>query len=92
MVSVNLYSNNTKEIEKFLSYFYETSFDIKNNLKWEHEFTNPIELADIIAAFIDNKEDFEITMWISLDKNIFINITEKNADILIKYLFERYPY
>ena len=28
MVSVNLYSENSKEIEKFLSSFYNSSFDI----------------------------------------------------------------
>ena len=31
-------------------------------------------------------------MWVSLDKGVFINVTEENADNLIKYLYERYPY
>jgi len=28
----------------------------------------------------------------SLDKGIYINVTEENADNLIRYLYERYPY
>lgn len=89
---VNLYSENQGEINRFLSEFYNTSLDIENALKWEKEFNNPIEMAEIIGTFIDNKEDFKINMWVSLDKDIFINVTEHNADKLIRYLYERFPY
>lgn len=92
MVSVNLYSENSKELEKFLSSFYNSSFSIDNNLNWEHKYDNPIEITEIIGTFIDNSDDFKIVMWVSLDKGVYINVTEKNADSLIKYLYERYPY
>ena len=91
MVSVNLYSDNSKELENFLSSFYNSYFEI-NNLNWEHQYDNPIEVTDIIGAFIDNADDFNLMMWVSLDKGVYINVTEENADNLIKYLFERYPY
>ena len=91
MVSVNLYSENSKELEKFLSSFYNSSFNI-DELNWEHKYDNPIEVTDIIGTFIDNSDDFELMMWVSLDKGVYINVTEENADSLIKYLFERYPY
>lgn len=58
----------------------------------EKEFENPIEIADIIGVFIDNNEKYKINMWISLDKGFFLNVTEHNADQIIRYLFERYPY
>lgn len=92
MVSVNLYSENSDELEKFLSLFYNSSFDINNVLNWEHKYENPIEIAEIIGAFIDNIEKFEIMMWVSLDKSVYIHVTEDNANGLIKYLYERYPY
>lgn len=92
MVSVNLYSENSRELEKFLSSFYNTTFDIENNLNWEHKYENPIEIADIIGTYIDNSDDFKIMMWICLDKGIYIHITEDNADKIIRYLYERYPY
>ena len=31
-------------------------------------------------------------MWISMDEGLFINVTDSNADSIIKYLYERYPY
>lgn len=92
MVSVNLYSENSRELEKFLSSFYNTTFDIENNLNWEHKYENPIEIADIIGTYIDNSDDFKIMMWICLDKGVYIHITEDNADKIIRYLYERYPY
>ncbi len=92
MVSVNIYSNNSNEIEKFLTSFYNTSIDIENEQKWEHIYENPIEIVDIIGAFIDNYEDFNIRMLISVDKDLYINITPQNAENILKYLFERFPY
>ncbi len=89
---VNLYSDKKGEISKFLSEFYNTNVDIKKDLKWEKDFNNPIEMAEIIGTFIDNKDKYKINMWVSLDKDIFINVTEHNVDKLIKYLYERFPY
>lgn len=92
MVSVNLYSENSKELERFLSSFYNSSFNINNVLNWEHKYENPIEITEIIGALVDNFEDFKIMMWVSLDKGVYIHVTEENADRLIRYLYERYPY
>ncbi len=92
IVSVNLYSQQEGELNRFLSQFYNTTFHLENPLHWEKKYANPIELAEIVGTFIDNCEDFSICMWISLDKNIFVHVTEDNADELIKYLYERFPY
>jgi len=89
-VIVNLYSKNNNEISRFLNNYSEEK--VNNILEWKKEFKNPIEIADIIGVFIDNKEDYDINMWISLDKDFFINVTDNNADQIIRYLFERYPY
>ena len=88
---VSLYSENKKEISKFLKSFNNTKID-NDILEWKKEFENPIEIADIIGVFIDNNEKYKINMWISLDKGFFLNVTEHNADQIIRYLFERYPY
>lgn len=89
---INLYSDRNGEISKFLLHFYEHNIPLKNDLKWEKVFENPVEVADIIGAFIDNKDFYKINMWVSLDEGAFINVTENNVDNLIKYLYERYPY
>lgn len=92
LVTVNLYSEKKGELNRFLSHFYNTDLDIKNQLNWKKKYANPVELAEIIGAFIDNCEDFNLTMWISLDKDVFVHVSEKNADDIIKYLYERFPY
>ena len=90
--TVNLYSNKKGELNNFLSRFYNTNLEIYDNLRWEKKYANPLELAEIIGIFIDNLDNYNITMWISLDKDVFISISEDNADDIIKYLYERYPY
>ena len=45
-----------------------------------------------IGTYIDNSEDFSLNMWICIDKDVYINITEDNGDNIIKYLYERFPY
>lgn len=89
---VNLYSDKKGEISKFLSHFYDKNIHIDNDLKWEKKYSNPIEIADIIGGFIDNNDKYKINMWISLDEGTFINITQYNADDIIRYLYERFPY
>ena len=49
-------------------------------------------MADMIGVFIENNDKYQINMWISLDKDLYINITEHNADEVIRYLYERFPY
>ena len=92
IATVSLYSNKKGELNKFLSNFYDTNLDIHEHLKWEKQYANPIELAELIGTFIDNSDSYSIIMWICLDKNVFICITEDNADNIIKYLYERFPY
>lgn len=91
-VNVSLYSNKDYEINKFLKSYNKDEVLDSNSLEWTKEFKNPIEVADIIGVFIDNNDKFNINMWLSLDENFFINITNYNADKIIRYLFERYPY
>ena len=90
-VLVNLYSKNNNEISSFLNSYNKEKID-NSILEWKKEFKNPIEIADIIGVFIDNNENYDINMWISLDTDFFINVTDNNADQIIRYLFERYPY
>ena len=89
---VSLYSEKKGEINRFLSKFYNTNLEIDEHLSWKISYKNPIEISDIIGAFVDNIDCYSIKMWICLDKDVFINVTNSNANDIIKYLFERYPY
>ena len=90
--SVNLYSAENGEIQRFLNSFYNQKITLDNDLKWNKNFENPIEMNDIIGAFIENNDKYKINMWISLDKGIYINVTDYNADKIIRYIYERFPY
>lgn len=89
---VRLYSNKKGQISRFLNDFLGQNLQLDNDLEWEKNFENPIEIVDIIGAFIENNDLYEINMWISIDKDCFINVTDDNADELIRYLYERFPY
>ena len=92
LVTVKLKSKKKNEINRFLSRFYNTEMQIPETLSWKQIYNNPIEISDIIGAFIDNSDSYDLNMWISLDKDIFINISNNNGDKVIRYLFERFPY
>ena len=92
MVLVNIFSEKKGEIENFLSRFYNTDINLNNSLFWEKTYDNPVEIAEIIGIYIDNSDNFSITMWISLDKHIYVHVNELNANELMKYLYERFPY
>ena len=90
--TVNLYSEKKGELNRFLSNFYNTNFGLEDMNKWKKKYSNPLELAEIIGTFIDNSDDYLLNMWICIDKGIFITITDDNANDIIKYLYERFPY
>lgn len=91
---VRLYSVLSDEIKRFLVHFYgEGNFEIEDNLKeWQKDYPNPIEIVDIIGAYVENIDDFNLSMWVSLDDGVFIKVSEDNGDELIRYLYERFPY
>ena len=95
---VKLFSDKKGEIYKFLIKLYnksnksEVSYFDNTLLEWETTYKNPVDMADIIGVFIENKEDYYINMWVSFDEDVLINVTNNNADEIIRYLYERYPY
>lgn len=100
---VKLYSNKSGEIYRFLNSFIDNKKDTQSknivfsnmyhdSLESEVVYHNPVDIADIIGVFIDNSYKYKISIWISLDKDFFLKITDNNANSVIKYLYERYPY
>ena len=47
---------------------------------------------DAFKHVSENIDDYNLSMWISLDDGVFIKVTTDNADELIRYLYERFPY
>ena len=90
--SLNLYSEKENEIKKFLEQYYSKNFELNNNLFYNMDFDNPIDMIEIVSCLIDNDDKYSISPWINLDDDIFILITCNNLNSIIKYLFERYPY
>lgn len=90
--TINLFSEKSGEIQNFLEAYYSKSINLKNSLIYKKEFETPLEMIDIISCFIDNNDKFKLNIWISIDKDIYICVTENNLNSLIKYFYERYPY
>lgn len=93
---VKLYSSVENEINRFLKAFFSQNDNEYENtnttLEWQKKYQNPLETVDIIGTFIENNDEFKINMWISLDPQMYINVTDENADKLIRYIYERYPW
>ena len=91
-MTVYLFSENPGEVNAFLSHFYQTDFGIPEKKSWKKNYANPVEMADIIGTYVDNIDTYTLKMWICLDKDVYIDITERNGNAIIKYLYERFPY
>lgn len=89
---INFYSLSKNDISSFLSSFYNKTISLSNEFKHSISFENPIEMIDLISTFFENNDKYNINLWISIDKGIFINITEQNYDDFIRYIYERFPY
>lgn len=89
--TINFYSEKYGEIKRFLDLYYSKNLFLENDLVYNQEFENAIDMIEIISCFVDNNNKFQINLWISLDDNIYICVTDNNIDNLIKYIYERYP-
>ena len=90
--TLKLYSEFENEIEKFLKLYFNEDFNLENKYYWKKDLESPVDIIDMISVFADNKEKFKANMWISLDKDVYIDISENNINSLIKYIYERFPY
>lgn len=89
--SIYILSEQKGEINRFLSNYYNTNLELVNNLKWQKTFKNPIEMTDLIGIFIENHENYKLNFWVCLDKDVYIRVSDNNADKLIRYIFQRFP-
>jgi hypothetical protein len=92
MYEINLFAEKKEVLNNFLLKFYGSNFDEISTLNFEQTFENPVDMVTLISTLIDNNDKYEIGVWVSIDSNIYINITENNLDKVIKYFFERYPW
>lgn len=97
---IKLYSSKENEIKRFLDDFLTIKSYLNNNsnklgsstLEYKLEYDNPVIMSDIIGVYVDNFENYNLSMWMSIDKDVLINITQNNGNEIIKYLYERFPY
>lgn len=89
--TINFYSEKHGEIKRFLDLYYSVAETINDELVYKKEFDNPIDMIDIISCFVDNNDKFQINLWISIDPNVYICVTDHNIEHLIRYLYERFP-
>lgn len=60
---VMLLSKKDGDIEKFLNKFLNKKIELEKSNIWQKDFSNPIEISEIVAAFIDNIHSFNLIMW-----------------------------
>ena len=85
---VKLYSTHKNEINRFLNSFFANNNYDHSVLEWQKKYQNPVEVVDIIGTFIENNDKFKINMWISLDKEVYINVintVKNNLEPLYNY-------
>ena len=59
---VMLLSKKDGDIEKFLNKFLNKKIELEKSNIWQKDFSNPIEISEIVAAFIDNIHSFNLIM------------------------------
>ena len=61
---VFLFANKKGEIKNFLEKYDNKQIELEDSLYWQKEFSNPIEITEMIAAFVDNINNFNIAIFL----------------------------
>ncbi|MBR2289515.1 MAG: hypothetical protein IJ867_02640 [Clostridia bacterium] len=90
--TLNLFTESKEKLQDFFQKYDNETIELNNQEpNYEKDFGNPVDMIEMISTLIDNNEKYPVGIWISIDKNIFINVSEQNLDKIIRYLLERYP-
>ena len=66
---VNLYSDKSGEIQRFINKYLNEENNLCNEWKWEKVYENPVDISDIIGICIENIDKYKklrglISRWI----------------------------
>jgi hypothetical protein len=87
-ISVNLWSNKTGEIKRFLERYYEKNIRMDEDVdQWIYVYNKPLEAVDLISVVIDNNDKFQISMCIQVDEGDVHPVTMENHNDIIKGIF-----
>ncbi len=94
-ITVSMWSGKEGEIKRFLSSFYQKEVQMDKDIgPWIYIYDKPLEAIDIISAVMDNKDKFQISMYIQVERGDLHPITEENHNDIIKsilYLYYEEP-
>ncbi len=85
---VHLYCSDKSMLSNFLNKFYNYHNQMSTEI---FSFDDPAKLIDLISVVVDNSDQYNISVWVNLDEDIFIKVTSSNISEIIKYIYERYP-
>ena len=88
VAKVFLLSSKSDDISEFLYKFYDKEIDIDNSMSWTSDFLNPVDLAEIIAAFVDNISNFDINFTTIFYKFFFSHCYIPFLNILVTLLYQ----
>ncbi|AUS95963.1 hypothetical protein CDQ84_02600 [Clostridium thermosuccinogenes] len=87
-ITVNLCSKSNGEIKKFLESYYEKQVNMDEDVgRWMYVYNKPLDAVDIICTVMDNKDKYNITMYIELDSGDVHPVTYENHNDIVKGLF-----
>ncbi len=90
-VSIHLWSKEKGEIKKFLKKYYQKEIYMEEDIEnWIYVYSKPLESIDIISTLMDNLEEYNISMYLQIDKYDVHNVTSQNYNDVIKGLFQIY--
>ncbi|HEY5586199.1 MAG TPA: hypothetical protein VIK78_17120 [Ruminiclostridium sp.] len=90
-VTISLWSTKQEEIRKFLMSYYQKDVQSEEcSRRWIGEFFNPLESIEMISALMDNRDRFDVIMYIHMGNGFLHKITESNYNDVIKGLIGIY--
>lgn len=87
-IVVTLLAEKPCELNRFLSAYYSRDMQIEEGaFRWSCMYKKPLDSICILAALIDNIEDYKIEALVSVKHLNNIKVSEDNINDLVKFLY-----
>jgi hypothetical protein len=84
-IVVSLISKKLGELRKFLDNHYFEDAQIDDDvMEWIYIYNKPEDAVNMIDMFVNNKDGFDISLWVQINDEDLVFVNENNMNMVIQ--------
>lgn len=89
-ITVSLMSKKEGSLKVFLDKYYAKETEVDNHvIEWIYVYRDPLKALDITEVALDNREDYNMSVWVQIEDEDIVEVTRKNRTKVINRIADQ---